>query len=97
MPTASTTATLALGDALAVALMELRGVQEEDFAQNHPGGSLGRQLLTTVGDLMHCGDAVPKVLEDTHFSDVIEEIVEKSIKRGVSKVNKIDKFLSFFK
>ena len=59
VPTASTTAALALGDALAVALLKKRGFKAEDFAQFHPGGSLGRKLLTTVEDLMHTGDSLP--------------------------------------
>ena len=84
VPTTSTTATLALGDALAVALMELRGVKEEDFAQNHPGGSLGRRLLTTVEDLMHSGDAIPKVFENTNSRLVIGEISKKRL--GVTLV-----------
>jgi arabinose-5-phosphate isomerase len=84
VPTTSTTATLALGDALAVALMELRGVKEEDFAQNHPGGSLGRRLLTTVEDLMHSGDAIPKVCEDAGSRLVIGEISKKRL--GVTLV-----------
>jgi arabinose-5-phosphate isomerase len=84
VPTASTTATLALGDALAVALMELRGIREKDFAQNHPGGSLGRRLLTTVEDLMHSGDAIPKVFEDADSRLVIGEISKKRL--GVTLV-----------
>ena len=84
VPTTSTTATLALGDALAVALMELRGVQEQDFAKNHPGGSLGRRLLTTVSELMHSEDDIPKVLEESHSSDVISEISKKRL--GVTLV-----------
>jgi len=84
VPTASTTATLALGDALAVALMELRGIRKEDFAQNHPGGSLGRRLLTTVEDLMHSGDAIPKVFEDADSRLVIGEISKKRL--GVTLV-----------
>ena len=84
VPTASTTATLALGDALAVAFMKLRGIREEDFAQNHPGGSLGRRLLTTVGDLMHSGDAIPKVFEDADSRLVIGEISKKRL--GVTLV-----------
>ena len=84
VPTSSTTATLALGDALAVALMELRGIKEEDFAQNHPGGSLGRRLLTTVEDLMHSGDAIPKVFEDANSRLVIGEISKKRL--GVTLV-----------
>lgn len=79
VPTASTTATLALGDALAMAFMELRGIREEDFAMNHPGGSLGRRLLTTVGDLMHSGDAIPKVFEDVDAKVVIGEISRKRL------------------
>jgi arabinose-5-phosphate isomerase len=84
VPTTSTTATLALGDALAVALMELRGIKEEDFAQNHPGGSLGRRLLTTVEDLMHSGDAIPKVFENAGSQLVIGEISKKRL--GVTLV-----------
>lgn len=72
-PTASTTATLAMGDALAVALLECRGFTEEDFARSHPGGSLGRRLLLRVGDVMRTGDRVPKVREET---PVIEGLFE---------------------
>ena len=79
VPTASTTATLALGDALAVAFMQLRGIQEEDFAQNHPGGTLGRRLLTTVADLMHIGDDVPKVFENADAKEVIAEMSQKRL------------------
>src|ERR671929_59675 len=60
-PTASTTAQLALGDALAVALLDARGFRQEDFARSHPGGALGRKLLTHVRDVMRSGDAVPRV------------------------------------
>ena len=84
VPTTSTTATLALGDALAVALMGLRGIQEVDFAKNHPGGSLGRRLLTTVYELMHSEDDIPKVLEESRSSDVISEISKKRL--GVTLV-----------
>jgi arabinose-5-phosphate isomerase len=63
-PTASTTAQMALGDALAVALLDARGFREEDFARSHPGGSLGRKLLMHVHDLMRSGDAVPRVAPD---------------------------------
>ena len=79
VPTASTTATLALGDALAVAFMQLRGIQEEDFAQNHPGGTLGRRLLTTVADLMHVGDDIPKVFENVDAKEVIAEMSQKRL------------------
>jgi arabinose-5-phosphate isomerase len=83
-PTASTTAQLALGDALAVALLEVRGFKEEDFARSHPGGALGRKLLTHVSDVMRSGDAVPKVSPDTPFSDLMREMSGKGL--GASAV-----------
>ncbi|MEE8449174.1 MAG: KpsF/GutQ family sugar-phosphate isomerase [Thermodesulfobacteriota bacterium] len=76
-PTSSTTAALAFGDALAVALLLKRGFKEEDFALLHPGGSLGRALLLRVEDLMHSGDAVPLVRRDTLMRDAIFEISSK--------------------
>jgi arabinose-5-phosphate isomerase len=76
-PTASTTATLAMGDALAVALLELRGLCEEDFALFHPGGILGRRLLLRVEDLMHIADAVPVVPETAEMQQVILEMTGK--------------------
>jgi len=79
IPTASTTAALAMGDALAMAILDLRGFREEDFALNHPGGSLGRKLLMTVGDLMHVGDEIPTVLEDANIYDVIKEMSQKRL------------------
>ncbi len=79
VPTASTTATLAMGDALAMAFMELRGVQEEDFALNHPGGSLGRKLLTLVNDLMHSGEDIPRIKEDADIYQVLKEISQKRL------------------
>lgn len=79
IPTASTTAALAMGDALAMALLNLRGFREEDFARNHPGGSLGRKLLTTVNDLMHAGEDVPSVKEDSNIYEVIEEMSKKRL------------------
>jgi arabinose-5-phosphate isomerase len=78
-PTASTTATLALGDALAVALLELRGFKEEDFARSHPGGALGRRLLTHVRDVMRSGDAVPAVTADVPLSKALLEITRKGM------------------
>ena len=84
VPTASTTATLAMGDALAMAFMELRGVQEEDFALNHPGGSLGRKLLTLVDDLMHSGEDIPRIKEDADIYQVLKEISQKRL--GVTLV-----------
>jgi arabinose-5-phosphate isomerase len=83
-PTASTTAQLALGDALAVALLEVRGFKEEDFARSHPGGALGRKLLTHVSDVMRRGDDVPKVGLDTGFSDLMREMSSKGL--GASAV-----------
>ncbi|CAN5251334.1 KpsF/GutQ family sugar-phosphate isomerase [soil metagenome] len=78
-PTASTTATLALGDALAVALLDARGFGERDFARSHPGGSLGRKLLTHVRDVMRSGDAIPAVREDVSLSAALLEITKKGI------------------
>jgi arabinose-5-phosphate isomerase len=78
-PTASTTAALALGDALAVALLEARGFQAEDFALSHPGGSLGRRLLVLVKDLMHSGDDLPVVQHDVLLRDALLEISKKGM------------------
>ncbi|HYA86794.1 MAG TPA: KpsF/GutQ family sugar-phosphate isomerase [Nitrospirota bacterium] len=83
-PTASTTAALAMGDALAVALLDKRGFKEEDFACFHPGGVLGKKLLLRVQDLMHTGDAVPVVAETTLIKDAIYEISSK--KMGITAV-----------
>ncbi len=84
-PTASTTATLALGDALAVSLMEKRGFREEDFALLHPGGTLGKRLLLKVGDLMHVGGAFPMVREDVPMREALFEITSKRL--GVTGVS----------
>ena len=78
-PTASTTAQMALGDALAVALLDARGFREEDFARSHPGGSLGRKLLMHVADLMRSGDELPRVAPDTGFSDLLREMSGKGL------------------
>lgn len=78
-PTASTTAQLALGDALAVALLDARGFRAEDFARSHPGGALGRKLLTHVGDVMRAGDAAPRVLPDAGFSALMREMSAKGL------------------
>jgi arabinose-5-phosphate isomerase len=78
-PTASTTATLALGDALAVALLDVRGFQEEDFARSHPGGALGRRLLTHVRDVMRSGDAVPAVKANVSLSQALLEVSNKGM------------------
>lgn len=78
-PTASTTATLAMGDALAVALLLRRGFKEEDFALFHPGGSLGKRLLLRVEDLMHSGEDVPTVAAQTYLKDALYEISSKKL------------------
>ena len=78
-PTASTTAALALGDALAVALLDAKGFGAEDFARSHPGGSLGRRLLTRVRDIMRSGERLPMVQEDALLSDAIMEISRKGV------------------
>ena len=78
-PTASTTAQLALGDALAVALLDARGFKAEDFARSHPGGALGRRLLTHVSDVMRSGDDVPKVGPQASFSELMREMSAKGL------------------
>jgi arabinose-5-phosphate isomerase len=78
-PTASTTAALALGDALAVALLDAKGFGEEDFARSHPGGSLGRRLLTHVRDIMRSGERVPAVGRDALLADAVLEISRKGL------------------
>ncbi len=78
-PTASTTAALALGDALAVALLDAKGFGEEDFARSHPGGSLGRRLLTRVRDVMHANASIPSVREDATLADAVLEISRKGL------------------
>ena len=78
-PTASTTAQLAMGDALAVVLLDARGFRPEDFARSHPGGALGRKLLTHVSDVMRSGDAVPRVLPEASFSELMREMSAKGL------------------
>lgn len=78
-PTSSTTAALAMGDALAIALLEARGFSAEDFALSHPGGSLGRRLLLAVDDIMHDGERLPSVSEGTSLSDALLEISRKGL------------------
>jgi arabinose-5-phosphate isomerase len=89
-PTASTTTMLALGDALAVSLSEKRGFKEEDFANLHPGGKLGKKLAR-VESLMHAGDAIPRVAPGTKMSDVIYEMSRKKL--GVTTVAENDRLL----
>lgn len=76
-PTTSTTATLVMGDALAIALLEARGFTAEDFAFSHPGGALGRKLLLRVCDIMHSGEEVPRVQESTLLKDALLEMTAK--------------------
>jgi len=90
-PTASTTATLAMGDALAVALLEARDFTEEDFARSHPGGSLGRRLLIHVKDIMHSGDAIPMVGHNASLTDALMEMTDKTL--GMTAVIDDDKKL----
>jgi len=78
-PTASTTAQMALGDALAVALLDARGFGTEDFARSHPGGALGRKLLTHVSDVMRSGDDVPRVPPEASLSDLMREMSAKGL------------------
>lgn len=78
-PTASTTATLAMGDALAVALLKSRGFTAEDFARSHPSGSLGKRLLLRVADVMHAGDEVPAVQPDVKLRDGLIEMTQKGL------------------
>ncbi len=78
-PTASTTATLAMGDALAVAVLQSRGFSADDFARTHPGGMLGKRLLMYVSDIMHTGDEVPTVDEKATFEELLLEMTSKSL------------------
>jgi arabinose-5-phosphate isomerase len=78
-PTSSTTAALVMGDALAVALLQMRGFTENDFARSHPGGTLGRKLLMTVEEIMHQGDAIPRVSPEMALKDALIEITHKKL------------------
>ena len=93
-PTASTTAALALGDALAVVLLEARGFDKNDFARSHPGGRLGRQLLTHVNDVMRTGDAVPKVPATAMLNDAILEISRKGM--GMTAIIRSEQAIGIF-
>lgn len=84
VPTASTTATLAMGDALAIALLKKKGFKEEDFAMLHPGGTLGKKLLLKVEDLMHTGKEIPKVTTQTLMREALFEMTSKRL--GVTTV-----------
>ncbi len=78
-PTASTTAALVMGDALAVSLLEVKGFSRDDFALSHPGGSLGKRLLLMVSDIMHSGDEVPAVSDDAVVTDALLEMTAKKL------------------
>jgi arabinose-5-phosphate isomerase len=78
-PTSSTTASLAMGDALAIAVLQARGFTEEDFALSHPGGNLGRRLLLRVSDIMHTGDAIPLVPISSSLNDTLLEMTKKGL------------------
>jgi len=94
-PTASTTAQLALGDALAVALLDARGFKADDFARSHPGGALGRKLLTHVSDVMRSGTDVPRVRLDADLMTLMREVSAKGL--GMSAiVDAEDRVLGIF-
>lgn len=88
VPTSSTTAALAMGDALAVALIEMRGFTVEDFARSHPGGNLGKRLLLKIDSIMRTGEAIPKVKQDTLLIDALMEMTSKRM--GVTTVINAD-------
>jgi len=94
-PTASTTAQMALGDALAVALLDARGFREEDFARSHPGGTLGRKLLTHVRDVMRAGAAVPRVAPQAGFIELMREMTDKGL-GATAVVDAQDRVLGIF-
>lgn len=91
-PTASTTATLAMGDALAVALLDARGFSADDFALSHPGGSLGRKLLLRLSDVMHTGSQIPAVARQATIKEALLEISEKGL--GMTAVVNDDRSLA---
>jgi arabinose-5-phosphate isomerase len=94
-PTSSTTAALAMGDALAVALLEARGFTQEDFARSHPGGALGRRLLLKISDLMHQGERRPRVGSETPLRDALLEMTRKGL--GLTAiVDEHDRVLGIF-
>ena len=93
-PTTSTTAALALGDALAVALLEAKNFKSEDFAKSHPGGKLGKRLITTVDDLMSRGEELPLVSQHAMLSEALIEISSKGL--GVALVTNKNKLIGIF-
>tara|TARA_Y100000739_G_C20598846_1_gene461860 strand:- start:552 stop:1520 length:969 start_codon:yes stop_codon:yes gene_type:complete len=93
-PTTSTTNALAFGDALAIALLEAKGFSKKDFAYSHPAGKLGKKLITKVEDLMHTGNSIPKVDEDTILDKALLEITKKNL--GITLVLKKEKVVGIF-
>lgn len=93
-PTSSTTAALAFGDALAIALLEARGFTKDDFASSHPAGKLGKKLITKVSDLMHKGDQLPQVQKDTILTNALLEMSQKKL--GVTLVKDVDTVIGIF-
>lgn len=94
-PTASTTAALVMGDALAISLLESRGFTAEDFAKSHPGGTLGRRLLLSVDELMHTGNNIPRVNNDALLKTALVEITQKKL--GMTAVvNQHDQLMGIF-
>ena len=94
-PTASTTAQLAMGDALAVSLLDARGFKADDFARSHPGGALGRKLLTLVSDVMRSGDGVPKVSPNANLMVLMKEVSAKGL-GACAVVDAQDRILGIF-
>lgn len=90
-PTSSTTASLAMGDALAIAILQARGFTEEDFARSHPGGSLGRRLLLRVKDIMHTGDRIPLIALDASLKQALLEMSKKGL--GMTAIGDADQRL----
>jgi arabinose-5-phosphate isomerase len=96
-PTASTTATLAMGDAMAIALLQAKGFTKEDFARSHPGGKLGKTLLVRIKDIMHKGTNIPKVYEHTTIKDAIIEMSKKKLgMTAVVDTNNTNKITGIF-
>ncbi len=93
-PTSSTTATLVMGDALAVALLNARGFTADDFALSHPGGSLGRRLLLRLSDIMHKGDRIPIVTSNAKIKDALVEMSLKGL--GMTAITRDDKLVGLF-
>ncbi len=91
-PTSSTTATLVMGDALAISLLEARGFTAEDFARSHPGGRLGRRLLLLIGDIMHSGEAIPQVSANAKLSEALLEMTRKGL--GMTAIVDADRHIA---